>query len=472
MHEYYQEGISLHSLAGRLNYSPRYLSMKFKQETGASPIGYLIRIRINHAKKLLRETDATLRDIAHHVGYTDEFYFNRQFKKQTGYSPGRYQSMERLNRTSEDRPMISSELSIGVPSIRRYSNEYDNHYQQITGGFIGMKRNKKSALVLSVLLSLTLVLGACSGGAANTGTNVNAETNASNLTATATPAADKTSETSTRTISTVKGDIVVPAEPKRVVVLYLLGDAVALGIKPIGISEVYDGAAFTEQLAGVENLGHWYEANPEAVMKLDPDLIIVPSEDTYNTLKDIAPTVFIPYDQMTTEERMHKLGEVFGKEKEAQAFMDGFNSKVEASKEKLRSAGLLDKTVTIIEGDSKQMMVIENAQFGRGTQVIYEYLGMKAPEVVQKKLEVSSEATSETVSMEVLPQYIGDFVLRSSYEGMEDFSSNAVWNRIPAVKDGHMIEIEFGMFYYSDLYSLNAQIDIITEMLLTAAAGK
>jgi iron complex transport system substrate-binding protein len=470
LHNHYQEGITLDFLANQYNYSPRYLSMKFKQQTGTSPIDYLIQIRINESKKLLLETGATLRVIAAHVGYSDEYYFSRLFKKQTGLSPTRYQAMKREKVASEDSPFVISRLSIGVPSLRRYSViDSDNHYQYNGGGFIHMRKNKKSLLILSTLLSLTLLLSACSGGVTNAGPSSSGS--ALNGSASAATNSDTVSEAGTRTVATVKGDVVVPAEPKRVVVLYMIGDAVSLGVKPIGISELYDDAAFSEQLEGIESLGHWNEVNPEALMALDPDLIIVPSEDSYNKLKDIAPTILIPVDEVTTVERIQKLGEVFGKEKEAQTLLDNFNSKVEASKEKLRSAGLLDKTVTIVEGDKKQMMVVESKELGRGSQIVYDYLGMKAPEVIQKKIDTAKAAESEMISMEVLPQYVGDFLLRSSWDGMDDLSGNPVWSSIPAVKEGRTIEIAFGLLYYSDLYSLNTQLDIITEGLLATASG-
>ncbi|MGG4143459.1 ABC transporter substrate-binding protein [Paenibacillus algorifonticola] len=333
-----------------------------------------------------------------------------------------------------------------------------------------MKRNKNSALILSVLLSLTLLLSACSAGGTNAGSNTSQTT--TNVTATSAANADTAGEASTRTISTVTGDVVVPAEPKRIVVLYMLGDAVALGIKPIGISEVYDGAAFSEQLEGVESLGHWNEANPEAVMVLDPDLIIANSEDNYRMLKDIAPTVLIPADQISTEERIKKLGEVFGKEKEAQGLLDSFQSKVEESKEKLRTAGLLDKTITIVEGGNKEMLVIESKEYGRGSQIVYDYLGMKAPEIIQQKIDKTKTVESEMVSMEVLPQFMGDYVLRSSWEGMDDLSEHAVWSSLAAVKAGHVIAADFGLFYYTDLYSLNTQLDVITNALLATTSSK
>lgn len=470
LHNHFQEGISLELLANKYNYSPRYLSTKFKQQTGASPIEYLIQIRITESKKLLLETEAPLRVIAAQVGYTDEYYFSRLFKKQTGLSPGRYQAIERNKAASEYSPFSASTLSIDGLRLQRYSViGSDNHYQYKAGGFLEMKKNKKSLLLLSALLSLTLLLGACSGG---NNANPSASPSSTNVSAAAASNTDTAAEATTRTISTVKGDVVIPADAKRVVVLYMLGDVVALGVNPIGISEVYDGAAFSEQLEGVESLGHWNETNPEAVMALDPDLIIVNSEDNYSKLKDIAPTVLIPADEVTTVERIQKLGEVFGKEKEAKGLLDNFNSKVETSKEQLKAAGVLDKTVTIVEGDKKEMLVIESKEYGRGSQIIYDYLGMKAPAIIQGKLDTAKAAESEMISMEVLPQYVGDILLRSSWEGMDDLSANPVWSGMPAVKNGNLIEADFGLFYYTDIYSLDTQLDVITKGLLATASGK
>lgn len=71
--------------------------------------------------------------------------------------------------------------------------------------------------------------------------------------------------------------------------------------------------------------------------------------------------------------------------------------------------------------------------------------------------------------MEVLPEYIGDYVVRSSYEGMDDLTVNPIWNSIPAVKEGRMIELSFNLSYYSDIYSLDEQLDFIVEQLLATA---
>jgi len=467
LNDYYQENITLSSLAEKMNYSMRHLSVSFKQQTGVSPIEYLIRIRISHACKLLVETDGSLREIAAQVGYPDVYYFSRIFKKQTGYSPARYQALERQN-PSKDRPFIASGLCIGVKKSLRYTNHVnDNDYQYLYGGSTFMKRNSKSALLLSVLISLTLLVSACMSGG---GTGGNATNTAPAVTANAQKDTKAVDEAKTRIISTEKGNVEVPIDPKRVVVLYLLGDIAALGVDPVGISEIYDGAAFKDKLDGADSLGPEYEVNPESVMALNPDLIIVATEFSYDKLKSIAPTVYVPYDKLSTEERLGMLGQVFGKEQEAKTLLDQFQAKVEVSKQQLQEAGILEKTVTIMEGGAKEMFVVESTHFARGSQVLYEYLGMKAPEAVQKKMNVSKTEAGESVSMEVLPEYVGDYIIRSSWEGMDDLSSNKVWTSMDAVKSDHVIEVNFGLFFYSDLFSLDKQLDVLTEKLLETAA--
>ncbi|MGG4144417.1 helix-turn-helix domain-containing protein [Paenibacillus algorifonticola] len=474
MEDHFQEGITLETLGEKLNYSPRHLSMRFKEHTGASPIHYLIQIRVKRAAELLIGTDAALNEIALEVGYADVYYFSRIFKKHTGLSPVRFQERERNKRLSEDRPFILAEISIGTGKLRRYIDNRDNHYQYKRGGSVRMKRNTTSGLAISLLLTLTLLLGACSSGTANTSTNAGAAASPSNATESASPAQKdggqaSPAEAATRIISTEKGDVEVPAEPKRVVVLYMLGDVVAMGVKPVGVSDVYEGAAFEQELAGIQTLGKWFEPNPEAVLALDPDLIITPSEETYNMLRDIAPTVFIqPFNDKTTESRMNMLGKVFNKEQEVKTLLENFDKKVEESKEKLKAAGVYDKTVSIIEGGKKEMSVVASKQFGRGSQIIYEYLGMKAPKVIQDIID-SGKGDNQVVSMEVLPEYMGDYIFRSSYSGMDDLSENTIWNSIPAVKESRYVEIEFGLAYYSDIYSMNKQLDFIVEKLLEGA---
>ncbi|RED86327.1 AraC family transcriptional regulator [Cohnella phaseoli] len=471
LHSHYQDSITLQSLAEQLNYSVRHFAVSFKQQTGVSPIEYLIRIRISHACRLMAETGASLRDIASQVGYPDVYYFNRIFKKQTGLSPSRYQAQARQLQQAKDSPFILSGLHIGTKKAQRYIRHgNDNHYQYNAGGSSYMKRNSKSAILFSMLISLTMVLSACTTGG---GSGINNAAGSAVIAPSASSAAavetETTNKAATRVISTEKGDVEVPLNPQRVVVMYLIGDIAALGVKPVGISEIYAGAAFTDRLTDADSLGPEYDVNPESVMALKPDLIIVATEFTYDKLKSIAPTVYVPYEKLTTEQRIEMLGKVFGKEQEAKALLEDFRKNVETSKQKLQAAGVLDKTVTIMEGGAKEMFVVQSTHFGRGSQLIYDYLGMEAPDVIQNNMNASESEAGKSVSMEVLPEYAGDYIVRSSWEGMDDLSKNKIWNSIEAVKAGRIIEAEFGLFFYTDPLSLNKQLDLLTGKLLETA---
>ena len=87
---HHSEDISLDSLSSSMYISPTYMSKLFKQETGESPINYLIKIRMEKAKELLVKEELSVKEIANSVGYQDAYHFSKLFKKYTGNSPSDY----------------------------------------------------------------------------------------------------------------------------------------------------------------------------------------------------------------------------------------------------------------------------------------------------------------------------------------------------------------------------------------------
>ncbi|MDF2725327.1 MAG: AraC family transcriptional regulator [Paenibacillus sp.] len=87
----YSEPISIDQLAATLGYNRTYFSKVFKQHTGWTPVGFLHRIRMEHARILLTQP-LTIEQVAYSVGYTDALYFSKQFKKWSGFSPTEYRS--------------------------------------------------------------------------------------------------------------------------------------------------------------------------------------------------------------------------------------------------------------------------------------------------------------------------------------------------------------------------------------------
>ncbi|WP_339218545.1 AraC family transcriptional regulator [Paenibacillus sp. FSL H8-0332] len=93
MQEHVCSTVTLPELAGLVQLSPAYLSRAFKEITGYSPIEFFSRIKMDKAKELILEgSGKKVKEIAGELGYTDEFYFSRIFKRMEGISPSEFNS--------------------------------------------------------------------------------------------------------------------------------------------------------------------------------------------------------------------------------------------------------------------------------------------------------------------------------------------------------------------------------------------
>lgn len=77
-------------LARRLHYSPDHFCRLFRRFTGLTPKDFLIQARIEGAKSLLRSSSASVTRIAEMLGYSDVYFFSRQFRARVGASPSQY----------------------------------------------------------------------------------------------------------------------------------------------------------------------------------------------------------------------------------------------------------------------------------------------------------------------------------------------------------------------------------------------
>jgi len=95
--QHYAEEIELCKIAEAVFLTPSYLSKLFKTETGETITDYLIFVRMERAKALLRERPSLKTyEVGELVGYTDPAYFNKAFKKATGSTPKEFR--ERFRR--------------------------------------------------------------------------------------------------------------------------------------------------------------------------------------------------------------------------------------------------------------------------------------------------------------------------------------------------------------------------------------
>ena len=84
------EDVSVAELAERFSYNPKYLSSLFRKFTGLTVKEYITQQRMRIAKRLLVSGSAPIKQVAHEVGYADEYYFMRVFKTEVGMSPKTY----------------------------------------------------------------------------------------------------------------------------------------------------------------------------------------------------------------------------------------------------------------------------------------------------------------------------------------------------------------------------------------------
>lgn len=79
--------ISVCEFAEKLGITERYFRDLFKRKYGVSPKEYQLTVRMNYAKILLENTPRNMKEIAFHLGYSDQYAFSRQFKAFFGKSP-------------------------------------------------------------------------------------------------------------------------------------------------------------------------------------------------------------------------------------------------------------------------------------------------------------------------------------------------------------------------------------------------
>jgi len=87
---HFREAVTLPQLARAAAMTPAAFSRYFKRSTGRTPSDFLNDLRIEHACRLLRESDRTVTDLAAEAGFPTLTNFNRRFRERTGATPRDY----------------------------------------------------------------------------------------------------------------------------------------------------------------------------------------------------------------------------------------------------------------------------------------------------------------------------------------------------------------------------------------------
>lgn len=84
---HFADALSVDELASACNLSVSALERRFKKHLGKTPHQYIIEVRLEHARRLLRETDKAVGTIALETGFADHSHFTRAFSKHYGSAP-------------------------------------------------------------------------------------------------------------------------------------------------------------------------------------------------------------------------------------------------------------------------------------------------------------------------------------------------------------------------------------------------
>ncbi|WP_411169775.1 iron-hydroxamate ABC transporter substrate-binding protein [Clostridium sp. MB05] len=312
-----------------------------------------------------------------------------------------------------------------------------------------MKKNLLKTIVASCVTAIMLV-----GCSANGGTTEN-----------------KTSE-KTITVTDVRGEVEIPENPQRIVDLSGNSDILSiLGYKVTGTanSDAYDYTKFPsyleETLKGAEILGYSMQdtMDIEAVMNLKPDLIVISTvqEKMYDQLSEIAPTVMIKLEALNWKEDVKAFAKVFNKEDVANKWLEDYEAKAKAAGDNIKKEYGEDTTYLSFLASGGQFFIFDGAGFG---SVLYEDMGLKKPEGMPEQSDISLPV----VTYEGLASIKSDYIfLMATDEDLAQLESNAIWNSLPAVKEGKVVKLGASPYFNQGYSSVGRELLVneIGEML-------
>lgn len=268
-------------------------------------------------------------------------------------------------------------------------------------------------------------------------------------------------EEDTVTYESEFGPVEVPKNPERIVALTYGPNLHSLDVDMVGVDQWSKANPLFEE--DLQDVAQVTEAEPETVLAEEPDLIIAGANmENLEELEKIAPTVTYTWGKLDYLEQQIELGKLVGKEDEAREWAEDFESRAADIGEKVKEQHGEDTTVTLFETDGNGFYVFGDA-WGRGSEILYQAMDLNMPEDVE---EAVSEDGYYEISEEVLADFAGDYIVLSRGEDTDlSFMEDEVWQSIPAVKNGNVIEIDTEATSYSDPTTLEYLLEIYEDAL-------
>ncbi len=306
-------------------------------------------------------------------------------------------------------------------------------------------KNKLSLLLATTTLALALTACGSSETAETTNETSNSEQNTNQTT-------ESTTSTETMIVTDVRGEVEIPVNPTRVVDISGSSDILSmLGYNIVGTanSDAYDyknlPTYLEDTLADAAILGYSMvpEMDVEAIIALEPDLIVISTvqEQMYDQLSQIAPVVMVELKMVDWKEDVMNIANIFGKGAEAQAWIDSYLAEAQAVGDSIKATYGEDTSYLSYLASSGSLYLFDSA--GLGT-ILYDDMGLARPENMPGQENVSLPVTT----IEGLSAIDADFqFVVGTDEDLAVLHDNAVWNSLPAIKEGNYVELPASPYF-------------------------
>jgi iron complex transport system substrate-binding protein len=267
------------------------------------------------------------------------------------------------------------------------------------------------------------------------------------------------------------GETCVPNRPQRVIVLGIptLGDAMALGVKPIASIVYFDDPPpyLAKHLESIQSLGKEGQPNLEKILALKPDLIIgtkYSSEATYNQLSKIAPTVVDNWEGYPSwRNHFNFVAKVLNKNEEAKQVWAEYNQRIASLKTSLGNR-LQDSEVSFVHICCGTIDIDLKNSFNGG---ILADAGIRRP----PSQAVPIEGGITLLSEERLIDIDGDILFvatdgEKSIQKLAELKQNPLWKNLRAVQQNQVYPVNYPTWRGGNPLAADAVIDDLVKYLV------
>jgi iron complex transport system substrate-binding protein len=279
--------------------------------------------------------------------------------------------------------------------------------------------------------------------------------------------------TDCRVVKHARGQACIPLNPQRIVTLDFnsFAAALALDVEPIATwitTEIEDDFDYFEtQSSEVEILrSPTGQPNLEKLVSLSPDLIIVVShsafEAVYQHLSSIAPTVILPWEEITGDwqQQTEELARILEKSDIFTQKMDDYHQRISALKQHINQ-GQEIKASFIFVATGQLIIARENSFAG----AILKDLGILNP------LFEESGNLDLAISEEVIPEVESDVILLASLQKgdravIDELRKDPLWLQLKATEKDQVYLVDFSVWRGLNFFAAHQVLDDVSKYLI------